>query len=652
MTDMPIKTSHLDKNNVENLVKPSQTTSDLVHEFLKEQEINVGSFEYSPARDWIKVSLPVKDVERLLDTKYSVYEHEDGDRLVRAPTWSLPAHLHGHIDTIQPTNSFFRPQGRRMTYKTITPIEQLNQAPKYTLPSLNNTSPDNITVSAACNASAVTSLCLRTLYGTLDYKPQAPDKVSIGLTDFLMEANNRSDVRIFLERFRPDAVSAADSFAVDVINGGDNQQTPDTPEQLDAGKDLEGNLDAETILGIDYPIPLTAFSTGGMMPPFIPDQVTPDDTNEPYAEFLDYILGLPSIPAVISSSYGDDEQTVPESYATRVCASFAQLGARGVSFLCSSGDSGVGTSGKCVSNDGQNTPEFLPSFPDGCPYVTSVGATKNFNPEVAAFDARNNFASGGGFSNYFGRPKYQDVGTVVMNYIDGLAGKFDGLYNKSGRAYPDISAQGQHYVTIWNGSVTLLDGTSASCPTASSILTLVNDALVAAGKPVLGFLNPWLYSKGYAAFTDILSGSAIGCNSDGFPATKGWDPVTGFGTPFFPNVKSLALETYVSLPLVVPLSTYLTFCTSDTFLMIEAMPTNRMPFRTCGTNHDSYPYFLLPNAPFTLLTTLSIVDFGFEVLDSGTEVGAETFSALSGWGSGGRRLALAYTMSTVGLIVA
>ena len=66
------------------------------------------------------------------------------------------------------------------------------------------------------------------------------------------------------------------------------------------------------------------------------------------------------------------------------------------------------------------------------------------------------------------------------------------------------------------------------------MLSLVNDALIAAGKPVLGFLNPWLYSTGYAAFTDIVSGSAIGCGGSGFPAEAGWDAVTGFGTPVSP----------------------------------------------------------------------------------------------------------------------
>jgi tripeptidyl-peptidase-1 len=87
-----------------------------------------------------------------------------------------------------------------------------------------------------------------------------------------------------------------------------------------------------------------------------------------------------------------------------------------------------------------------------------------------------------------------------------------------------------------------LDGTSASSPTAAAVIALVNDALIAAGKPTLGFLNPWLYSKGFQAFTDITSGSTRGCDGAGFPAAKGWDPATGFGTPYFPKLKDLALK--------------------------------------------------------------------------------------------------------------
>ena len=131
---------------------------------------------------------------------------------------------------------------------------------------------------------------------------------------------------------------------------------------------------------------------------------------------------------------------MPKSYAERACKQFAQLGARGHSLLFASGDRGVGLNNTCLSNDGKNTTMFIPSFPASCPYVTTVGATHEFQPEVVAFrprtvDAAGNvrevYSSGSGFSNYFSRPQYQD--NVVSNYVKNLKGEYDGLYNK-GRA--------------------------------------------------------------------------------------------------------------------------------------------------------------------------------------------------------------------------
>lgn len=119
------------------------------------------------------------------------------------------------------------------------------------------------------------------------------------------------------------------------------------------------------------------------------------------------------------------------------------------------------------------------------------------------------------------RPQWQD--TVVETYINGLENEFDGLYNRSGRAYPDLAAQGFRYLVFVNGTAVSLDGTSASAPTIASVFSLVNDALIAKGKPTLGWLNPWLYSKGYVAFNDVVEGSAIGCSGPGFSAGPGWD---------------------------------------------------------------------------------------------------------------------------------
>lgn len=83
-----------------------------------------------------------------------------------------------------------------------------------------------------------------------------------------------------------------------------------------------------------------------------------------------------------------------------------------------------------------------------------------------------------------------------------------------------MAAQGDHDVIVWAGNVTTVGGTSASSPAFAAVISLVNDALIAAGRPALGFLNPWIYGGAYKALTDITIGSSIGCNTSGFPAGK------------------------------------------------------------------------------------------------------------------------------------
>ncbi|KAI4248342.1 MAG: hypothetical protein L6R42_009291, partial [Xanthoria sp. 1 TBL-2021] len=45
----------------------------------------------------------------------------------------------------------------------------------------------NLSVAQACNVSAVTPLCLRTLYGTINYEPKVPGKNKVGFTNYLGE---------------------------------------------------------------------------------------------------------------------------------------------------------------------------------------------------------------------------------------------------------------------------------------------------------------------------------------------------------------------------------------------------------------------------------------------------------------------------------
>jgi tripeptidyl-peptidase-1 len=144
---------------------------------------------------------------------------------------------------------------------------------------------------------------------------------------------------------------------------------------------------------------------------------------------------------------------------------------------------------------------FIPVFPASCPYVTAVGGTQGFSPEVAVN------LTGGGFSDLFPRPWYQTQ--AVDSFLKTIPPDFAGTFNKSGRGYPDVAVQGWGLDLVFNGTTFATGGTSFSSPIFASIIALVNDRLVAADKPVLGFLNPFIYAN-KNAFTDITEGHNSG----------------------------------------------------------------------------------------------------------------------------------------------
>ena len=60
---------------------------------------------------------------------------------------------------------------------------------------------------------------------------------------------------------------------------------------------------------------------------------------------------------------------------------------------------------------------------------------------------------------------------------------------------------------VSGGQTGTITGTSCSSPIFASVVSLLNDRLIAAGRPPLGFLNPFLYSPlGQAALRDIATG--------------------------------------------------------------------------------------------------------------------------------------------------
>lgn len=258
------------------------------------------------------------------------------------------------------------------------------------------------------------------------------------------------------------------------------------------------------------------------------------------------------VPHVHSVSYDSHEPSLPVNYTNVINQEFMKAGLRGISLLFGSGDGGVGT--RQLSKHPEFCSQFPPTFPASSPYVTAVGATQwstHYAPncgnacedvrEIACMSQKGGgITSGGGFSGLFPMPDYQkEVVTAYMNNQAHIPPS--SYFNKSGRAYPDVSVMGSNYLIYLNGKPIPVSGTSASTPVFAAMISLLNDLRLNAGQPPLGFLNPWLYQL-YAeqpnSFNDIVIGnnscaSQSLCCEYGFLASPGWDAVTGLGTPRF-----------------------------------------------------------------------------------------------------------------------
>jgi len=292
--------------------------------------------------------------------------------------------------------------------------------------------------------------------------------------------------------------------------------------------------------------------------------------------FASHYFNTPDVPQVSSISYAwsemDNCQINPgecqtlgvdsQGYVKRVNEEWKKIGARGLSILVASGDSGTNgrTDPQCVD------PYLKPDYPACSPYVTSVGGTQLNDPktnlpnpppvcsgsfqclsggnEVAVSYPVSSYASGGGFSLYAAMPMYQTA-DVTAYLKSGVVLPPASYYNNTNRGFPDVAALGHDCLIYTQGQLESVGGTSCAAPIWGGIIGIVNQYVMQKTKKPLGFLNPWLYKMHKecpSCFFDIISGDNLctegGCNPncEGFYCTKGWDPVTGLGSPNVANI--------------------------------------------------------------------------------------------------------------------
>jgi subtilase family serine protease len=270
---------------------------------------------------------------------------------------------------------------------------------------------------------------------------------------------------------------------------------------------------------------------------------------------------------VISQSFASSEDAFgSRSSLLNLRYAFQDAAANGVTVLGSSGDDGTTNYTKSpVRAGGTLIPHPAVEWPASDPLVTGVGGTYLCtDPTASANQARTPFHapdlgakcrsngpwaafdevawtfSGGGFSDTFARPSYQ-AGTLPAGSTPIPA---------SARGVPDIAFQ----ASAATGALVYLSlppdgndsninqtgwydigGTSLSCPQWAGLVAIADQ--MNGGR--LGQINPALYKVAadpvkYAAdYYDVASGNANQEDPSipGYPATQGWDPVTGLGTP-------------------------------------------------------------------------------------------------------------------------
>ena len=250
------------------------------------------------------------------------------------------------------------------------------------------------------------------------------------------------------------------------------------------------------------------------------DCTTPDCNDPSYPDRYGYggqrMCGVYKPTNVISISYGGAEIGLPAYYTERQCNEIMKLGLQGTTVVISSGDYGIGGSpngGAACLEGGDGRPIFNPQADATCPYVLSVGSTEFDDYDTPGAPAcklnevsTTAFASGGGFSNYFPTPDYQvdavnayfasvDLGfDGYANFTGNVSDIPTGYFNRNGRGYPDVSAIGDRFIIVFNGSLWTIGGTSLSAPVWASVITRINEERLAAHKSTVGFINPTLVS--------------------------------------------------------------------------------------------------------------------------------------------------------------
>ncbi|GJJ06967.1 hypothetical protein Clacol_001164 [Clathrus columnatus] len=485
---------YLSKTEVEAFARPSSNVTKTLDAWLTGH--NIKPKTTNPAGNRLTLEMPVNQAEKVFNTSFDVYTHTLSNQTVtRATQYSVPTTLAESILFVYPI-SHFPPASP----KTSTSSRRRSVVPSSKLDTTNIVRRNLCNLSSVNVSSDIAIPCLLELYHVpTDMGVPSTDDEVVVLSSPGGGVNGRNIAK-FLKQYLPDVELSKVRLEIVSADGGDS---PENPTELSFQQDVL----VETVLGIAPNSRVTVVTS------------PPDDPF--FVHFLDFLLQSETMSTVVYITSNVDESGVDINMINAVCNDIMQLTARGTTVVTASGDGGVGGE----ANPGTCT-AFHANFPAICPHTLSVGATQISSDFTEVAEAS---SAGGGFSNTQPMPSYQTE--VVENYLKQIGDLYSGLYNRQGRGFPDVSIFGGWMDVVTDGpSVT--GGSADSAGLMAGIIAALNDHRRAKGQGPLGYVHPLIYAN-TGAFTDITQGSNPGCGTNGFPASGGWDAVTGLGTPLF-----------------------------------------------------------------------------------------------------------------------
>jgi tripeptidyl-peptidase-1 len=216
--------AHLSKEQVAELVAPHPDALQLVGSWIAHHEVpSSAAVSITHGGNWLTIyNVPLTKANALLGAEYQSYLHaETNETVIRTISYALPAALHEYVQTVAPTTYFGAPRALGITSKLGLNGPKLSKG-DLDLQDASTTYVPGTPVPPSCS-SAITPTCLRMLYNTLTYVPQATSKNKLGVTGYLQQFASQTDLTNFLTRFRSDAVPAR--FSVVTVNGGINNET-------------------------------------------------------------------------------------------------------------------------------------------------------------------------------------------------------------------------------------------------------------------------------------------------------------------------------------------------------------------------------------------------------------------------------------------